>query len=197
MFLLKAIHENICRGWCAYCTHGTVFYIFEDSDIWLYWQGLSKESKFLHLPCYLFYIYIYSAQCNCRAKYMHIGWNKTNTSKLLLVSCFHIHPAYTITLTRYTHYIITTKFKLLSHFLTPISTVLVNIAVNQYDATLNIIIWCFSRGIYFDSNIWKFCTLVQKILSICSRNYVLFCYAQITMSCTTSIRGGVCSYIPF
>ena len=27
-------------------------------DIWLYWQGLSKESKFLHLPCYLFYIYI-------------------------------------------------------------------------------------------------------------------------------------------
>ena len=145
----------------------------------------------------IYFIYIYSAQCNCRAKCMHIGWNKTNTSKLLLVSCFHIHPAYTITLTRYTHYIITTKFKLLSHFLTPISTVLVNIAVNQYDATLNIIIWCFSRGIYFDSNIWKFCTLVQKILSICSRNYVLFCYAQITMSCTTSIRGGISSYTPF
>ena len=155
MFLLKAIHENICRGWCAYCTHGTIFYIFEDSEIWLYWQGLSKESKFLDLPCYLFYIYIYSAQYNCRAKYMHIEWNKTNTPKLLLVSCFHIHQAYTITLTRYTHYIITTKFKLLSHFLTPVSTVLVNIAVNPYDATLNIIIWRFSRGIYFDGDIWK------------------------------------------
>ena len=88
---------------------------------------------------------------------MHIGWNKTNTFKLLLVSYFHIHQAYTITLTRYTH-IITTKFKLLSHFLTPMSintNVVINIAVNQYDATLNIIIRRFSRGIYFDGDIWK------------------------------------------
>ena len=66
--------------------------------------------------------------------------NQTNTFELLLLSCFHIHQAYTITLTKYTHYIITTKFKLLSHFLTPMSIVLINIAVNQYDAALNIII---------------------------------------------------------
>ena len=91
------------------------------------------------------YIYIYT----------HIEWNKINTFKLLLVSCFHIHQAYTITLTRYTHYIITTKFKLLSHFLTPVSIVLINIAVSQCDITLNIIIWRFSRWIYFDGNIWK------------------------------------------
>ena len=51
--------------------------------------------------------------------------------------------------------IITTKFKLLSHFLTPMSIALINIAVNQYDATLNIIIWHFSRGIYFDGDISK------------------------------------------
>ena len=155
MFLLKAIHENICRGWCAYCTHGTVFYIFE--DIFVIFDCIDKAYlKKADFCIYhaIYYIFVYSAQYNCRAKYMHTGWNKTNTSKLLLVSCFHIHPAYTITLTRYTH-IITTKFKLLSHFLTPISTVLVNIAVNQYDATLNIIIWRFSRGIYFDGDIWK------------------------------------------
>ena len=38
------------------------------------------------------------------------------------------------------HYIITTKFKLLLHFLTPMPIVLINIAVNQYDNALNIII---------------------------------------------------------
>ena len=97
------------------------------------------------------YIYILYISYICTRK----GWNKTNAYKLLLVSCFHIHQAYTIILTRYTHYIITTKFKLLSHFLTPMSIVLINIAVNQYDATLNIIIWRFSRGIYFDDDIWK------------------------------------------
>ena len=96
-----------------------------------------------------------SAQYNCRAKYTHIGWNETNIFKLLLVSCFHIHQAYTITLTRYRHYNIRTKLKLLSHFLTPMSIVLINIAVNQYDATLSIIISCFSRRIYFDGDIWK------------------------------------------
>ena len=47
-------------------------------------------------------------------------------------SCFHIHQAYTITLTKSTHYIITTKFKLLPHFLT--TNDLIKIAVNQYDA---------------------------------------------------------------
>ena len=35
------------------------------------------------------------------------------------------------------------------------SIVLINIAVNQYDAALNIIISRFSRGIYFDGYIWK------------------------------------------
>ena len=95
------------------------------------------------------YIYIYYIS----HIYTHKSWNKTNAYKLLLVSCFHIHQAYTITLTRYTNYIITKKFKLLSHFLTPVSIVLINIAVNQYDATLNIIIWRFSRGIYFDGDI--------------------------------------------
>ena len=43
----------------------------------------------------------------------------------------------------------------------------------------------------------KFCMLVKKTLLICPLNYVLFCYAQITMSCTASIRGGICSYTPF
>ena len=52
--------------------------------------------------------------------------NKTNTFKLLIVSCFHIHQAYTITHTRSTHYIITTKLKLVSHFSTPMSIVLIN-----------------------------------------------------------------------
>ena len=85
----------------------------------------------------------------------HIEWNKTNIFKLLLVSCFHIHEAYTITLTRYTRYIITTKFQLLLHFLTPVSITLIKIAVNQYDSTLKIIIWRFSRGIYFDGDIEK------------------------------------------
>ena len=41
---------------------------------------------------------------------------KSNEFKLLLVSCSHVHQAYTITLTRYTQYIITTKFKLTSYF---------------------------------------------------------------------------------
>ena len=55
--------------------------------------------------------------------------------KLLLVSCFHIHQAYTITLTRYTHYIITTKFKLLFHFLIPMPIALINITIKQYGTT--------------------------------------------------------------
>ena len=101
--------------------------------------------------CLWIYIYIYYIS----HIYTHKSWNKTNAYKLLLVSCFHIHQAYTITLTRYTNYIITKKFKLLSHFLTPVSIVLINIAVTQYDAALNIIIWRFSRGIYYDGDIWK------------------------------------------
>ena len=63
---------------------------------------------YIYMHIHIICIYIYT--------YTHIGSNKTNTFKLLIVSCFHIHQAYTITLTRYTHYIITTKFKLLSHF---------------------------------------------------------------------------------
>ena len=116
----------------------------------------------------------------------HIGWNKTNTFKLLLVSCFHIHQAYTITLTRYTHYIITTKFKLLSHFLAPMSVVLIKIAVNQYDATLHIIIRRFQEEFISIATFGnKFYTFVQKTLLICPRNYVLYCYAQIIASLGT------------
>ena len=109
------------------------------------WEG-RKTCLWIYLYIYIYILYI---SYICTRK----GWNKTNAYKLLLVSCFHIHQAYTIILTRYTHYIITTKFKLLSHFLTPMSIVVINIGVNQYDATLNIIIWRFSRGIYFDGDI--------------------------------------------
>ena len=129
--------------------------------------------------CSYIYIYIYI--------YTHTGSNKTNTFKLIIVSCFHIHQAYITTLPKSTH-IITTKFKLLSDLLTPMLIVLINIAVNQYDASQEEFIMMATFGN-------KFCTLVQKALLICPRNYVLFCYAQITTSCTTSARGGVCSYI--
>ena len=43
----------------------------------------------------------------------------------------------------------------------------------------------------------KFSTLVQEMLLFCPCNDVLFCFAKITMSCTASIRGGICSYTPF
>ena len=65
---------------------------------------------------------------------------KTDTFKVLLVSCFHIHQAYAITLTRYTSYIITTKFKLQFHFSISMPIVVINIAIKQYGTTLNIII---------------------------------------------------------
>ena len=77
---------------------------------------------------------VYLIECDkCREQYT--GSTKTKfryRANNYHASCFHIHQAYTITLTRSTHYIITTEFKLLSHFLTP--NVLIKIAVNQYDA---------------------------------------------------------------
>ena len=83
------------------------------------WNAVSVLFEDIYVCIYI-YIYIYT----------HIGWYKTNIFKLLIVSYFHIHQSYTITLTRSTH-IITTKFKLLSYFLTPMSIVLINIAVNM------------------------------------------------------------------
>ena len=59
----------------------------------------AQTSMYIYIYIYThIYIYIYI--------YTHIGWNKTNTFKLLIVSCFHIYQAYTITLTRSTNYII-------------------------------------------------------------------------------------------
>ena len=86
-----------------------------------------------------------------------LGWNKTNTFKLLLVSYFHIHQAHTIILTKYSDCIDTIKFKLLSHFSILLLTALVYIAFKQlkYDTSLNIIIWRFSRRICFDGDGWK------------------------------------------
>ena len=61
----------------------------------------------------------------------------------------HIYQACTITLTKYTHYIIITKFKFLLHILITLLTVLINIVIKQlkYDTILNYLTF-FKRNLF-------------------------------------------------